>query len=313
MKKTIIRKNSYLRKVLFMKKISVVSLLVVLALPAMAKEEKVAQTAANVMTTSAAMSQPVIKTSNPKTKFPRGLQFGIGVSPTSGLNGFIGYNNKNFDSFWAKRFGVRFDFASYSPIKNRLNTKINDAIGAEGIKIEDNLSIEQVILNAKHYGALVDFYPFGNTWFLGGWRLSGGYMMGKLDLDGKIHGKNIGSGIEFELNGVSYVYTGSEMHGTAMGDWKYKGPYAGTGFDLGIFRGFKLFMDMGVVFTNKPAQLDLDIPLTDLTVGGQSVAENPTLVSAFNDAKAAELRKAQDELDKYPYYPLVKIGFMYRF
>ena len=296
-----------------MKKISVVFMLLVLALPAAAKEGKAAQTAANVVTTGAAMSQPVIKTSNPKTKFPRGLQFGIGVSPTSGLNGFIGYNNKNFNSFWAKRFGVRFDFATYSPIKNKLNSEINESIGAEGIKIEDNLSIDTVTLDAKHYGALIDFYPFGNTWFFGGWRLSGGYMMGKLDLDGKIHGKNIGSGIEFKLNGVTYVYTGTEMHGTATGDWNYKGPYAGTGFDLGIFRGFKLFMDMGVVFANKPAKLGLDVPLTDLTVGGYVVQDDPALISAFNDAKEAELRKAQDELDKYPYYPLVKIGFMYRF
>ena len=31
--------------------------------------------------------------SNPKARFPHGLQFGVGVSPTSGLNGFVGYNS----------------------------------------------------------------------------------------------------------------------------------------------------------------------------------------------------------------------------
>ena len=36
---------------------------------------------------------------DPAAKFPNGLQFGVGISATSGLNGFIGYANKDFDSF----------------------------------------------------------------------------------------------------------------------------------------------------------------------------------------------------------------------
>ena len=31
------------------------------------------------------------------TSLPHGLQVGLGVSATSGLNMFVGYNNKNFD------------------------------------------------------------------------------------------------------------------------------------------------------------------------------------------------------------------------
>lgn len=297
-----------------MKKIYAFVLMMLLALPSVAQEKTATNTAVVATQAGVASVNSLVKNSNPQTKFPHGLQFGVGVSPTSGLNGFIGYNNKKFNSFWAKRFGVRFDFASYSPIKNKLNTKINEAVGEEGIKIEDNLNIEDISLDAKHYGLLVDFYPFGDTWFLGGWRLSGGYIKGKLDLDAKIHGKNVGGDIEFELNGVKYKYTGGEMHGTVDSDWKYKGPYAGLGFDLGIFRGFKIFMDAGVVFADKPAQIGLDVPLTDLVdADGNSVAGNETLINLFNANKEAELRKAQDEMDKYPYYPLVKLGFMYRF
>ena len=296
-----------------MKKISVVLISLILSVDGWAENGAPANTAITYGP-SGAVVQNIAKSKNPNTKFPRGLQFGFGVSPTSGLNGFIGYNNKKFDSFWAKRFGIRFDFATYSPIKNRLNRKINNSIGTDGVKIEDNLNIENLELNAKHYGALVDFYPFGDTWFLGGWRVSGGYITGNMNLNADIHGKNTGSGIEFELNNKKYNYSGDEMHGNARLDWKYHGPYLGTGFDLGLFLGIKIFMDAGVVFADKSANINLDVPYTDLYDSDNNpVIEGTASGDVFEEDKAAEMSKAQKELDKYPYYPLVKIGFMYRF
>ena len=254
--------------------------------------------------------------SNPNAKFPNGLQFGLGVSPTSGLNAFVGYNNKKFDSFWWKRFGVRLDFASYSPIKNRLNRSINNSIGNEGIKIDDNLKINNVAINAKHVGALIDFYPFGDTWFLGGLRVSGGYMTGNLDLNADIFGtKKLGE-IEFELGGRKYKYDGDTMRGKSNVNWKYSGPYLGTGFDLGIFRGFKLYMDAGVVFTDNHAKVNLDVPITsdlkDIT-SGTPQAITGAIEAKFEEAKAKALAEAQSEMDKVNYYPIVKLGFMYRF
>ena len=255
------------------------------------------------------------KSSNPDVKFPHGLQLGLGVSPTSGLNAFIGYNNKKFDSFWWKRFGFRLDMATYSPIKNTLNRKINDSIGDDGIKIDDNLKIDNVNINAKHMAALVDFYPFGDTWFLGGLRLSGGYMTGNLDLNADIKGKFDGTDIEFELNGKKYSYSGKDMMGKANVNWKYSGPYLGTGFDLGIFRGFKLYMDAGVVFADNHAKADLNVPLDGLkdVAAGLPVKGDATLEAAYETAKAQALAEAQKELDKVDYYPIVKFGFMYRF
>jgi len=254
--------------------------------------------------------------SNPNAKFPNGLQFGLGVSPTSGLNAFVGYNNKKFDSFWWKRFGIRLDFATYSPIKNRLNRSINNTIGNDGIKIDDNLKINNVAINAKHVGALVDFYPFGDTWFLGGLRVSGGYMTGNLDLNADILGtKKVGE-IEFELGGRKYKYDGDTMRGKSNVNWKYSGPYLGTGFDLGIFRGFKLYLDAGVVFSDNHAKVNLDVPITndlkDIT-SGTPQAITGAIEAKFEEAKAKALAEAQNELDKVNYYPIVKLGFMYRF
>lgn len=309
-----------------MKKIAIVSVLSVLVFPAFATNAEtlpVAETATNesavVEQYSKQFEQPIVKSqtkySNPETKFPHGLQLGIGVSATSGLNAFVGYNNKKFDSFWWKRFGVRLDFASYSPIKNRLNRSINSTIGDDGIKIDDNLKVNNVNINAKHIGALVDFYPFGDTWFLGGLRISGGYMTGNLDMSADILGTRKIGEIEFELGGRKYKYDGNEMRGKSSVNWKYNGPYLGGGFDLGIFHGFKLFMDAGVVFTDNHANVDLNVPtdgLKDITSGTPEDITG-TIETKFEEAKAKALAEAKEEMDKVDYYPIVKIGFMYRF
>ena len=252
--------------------------------------------------------------SNPEIRFPHGMQLGIGISPTSGLNGFIGYNNKKFDSFWWKRFGVRLDFAGYSPIKKRLNKTINHYVGDEGVEIDDGLKIEDFAINAKHMGALIDFYPFGDTWFLGGWRITGGYVKGKLDLDADVHGINQDGKIEFELNKNKYYYYDNEMHAKAKVDWNYSGPYAGAGFDLGLFWGFKIYFDAGVVFTDKTAKLDLNIPTDELrNAAGVEINEGTAEYEQFIQDKDKTLEDARKEVKDYPYYPLIKLGFMYKF
>lgn len=309
-----------------MKKTCAFVLSAVLALPAFAASdadlygtditEVYGETPTETLNTDAvSVQKDTQKSENPDIKFPRGMELGLGVSGTTGLNAFVGYNNKKFDSFWWKRLGLRLDFATTSPIKNKLNSRINSALGDDGLEIDDNLKVQDVELKSNHYGLLVDFYPFGDTWFLGGLRMTGGYMFGKMDIDAKIHGTNIGGDIKFTLNGREYKYTGNEMNGTAALDWKFNGPYLGTGFDLGLFYGFKIYLDAGVVFANKSAKIDLDVPLTDLydITGGGAVSGNATLQNAYNIAKARALADAQHELDKYPYYPIVKMGFMYRF
>lgn len=312
-----------------MKKISVLSIIAVIIIPGLVEaapkiSDKVKVEAPGYQDLNNDFQQPKyieIKKSNPDLRFPHGLQFGVGVSPTSGLNGFIGYNNKKFNSFWAKRFGIRFDLAAYSPIKSKINKEINDNVSSKGVDIGDDLKVNNFAINGKHFGALVDFYPFGDTWLLGGWRLSGGYFSGKLDFNSDILAKNIGGNIEFELDGKTYRYDGTVMKGKAMLDWKYSGPYLGTGFDLGIVYGFKIFMDLGVVFTDKNANLGLNVPLDGLTDPdtGYQIEDgtgNPTIQAVYDEFVARRdkvLSDGQKKLDKYDYFPLLKIGFMYRF
>lgn len=250
-----------------------------------------------------------------------GVQVGLGASATSGLNGFVGYANKDFDSFWLKRFGFRVDFASTRPVKSAINSAVDSAMGSSGIDIGDNLTINDGEIKAHHVAALVDFYPFGNTWFWGGLRLTGGYYTGKLDVDANLSGKIDGlpsDAFEFKLMDNLYRYTGNSVHSTARADWKYSGPYLGTGFDLGLFAGFKIYMDAGVVFTSKTAQLNLDVPFAGLEYYDTAASTWKPVSSSAEQAevdrvKAEALADAQSELDDIKFYPMIKLGFMYRF
>lgn len=279
------------------------------------EESQVANT--ETETVVADIKEPVVAVKS-KTSFPHGLQIGVGLSGTSGLNGFIGYANKNFDSFWAKRFGVRFDFGTMSPIKSKVNNVINDVIGDE-LEIGDNLAISNVALQAEHYAAMVDFYPFGNTWFLGGWRLTGGYYFGEMNINAKIAGTidELDSGVyEFELMDTQFRYLGNSVNGSAELNWNYRGPYLGTGFDFGLIAGFKIYLDAGVVFTNKAAQLSLNVPFDNLEMlenGSWETVKNTSLEDVVNDIVSDTLADAQSELDDLKFYPMVKVGFMYRF
>ena len=312
-----------------MKKIILLSVFAVISMPSFA-EETSDVSATSDQTEEIKVQDTTVETESVQTqevsseskaaKFPSGLEFGLGASVTSGINGFVGYANKNFESFWWKRLGARFDFATTSPIKSEINSAINSAISNDGADVGDGVAIHNASLSANHFGALLDFYPFGDTWFMGGWRLTGGYMFGKLqlaaDLTSRVEGAPTDS-MEFELNDVQYRYNGGSITGTADAKWKYSGPYLGTGFDIGLLWGVKVYMDAGVVFTNKTAKLNLNVPITDRLQywdGSSWIAvDNDSLKATFNTNKELALRDANNELDKYKIFPMVKLGFMYRF
>ena len=148
----------------------------------------------------------------------------------------------------------------------------------------------------------------------GGWRITGGYAFGDMNMMANVAGTIDGpSGYyEFELGGNKYAYDGNSVSGTAELDWEYRGPFVGTGFDSGLFAGFKIYVDAGVVFTNKSAELSLDIPTDNLKQlnGSNWVAVD---VSELDNVIEETLADAQSELDDLKFYPMVKMGFMYRF
>ncbi|MCL2629403.1 MAG: hypothetical protein FWD33_01790 [Alphaproteobacteria bacterium] len=227
-----------------------------------------------------------------KEKLPHGLQFGAGVTVMPGHNWFIGYANKNHRNFWLKRLGVRLDMTTPMRLNAKATVKdvyengdligyeinpefnlwfkkfkytdfTDDKLEIDVVELDDRpLSFDDahVRFNFRHrnIGALADFYPFGNTWFLGGLRVSGGYYAGSLrselhanfpnhtPADGFIQTLNNNDELKFRIRGGSRF--GANI------DWKYRGPYVGLGFDLGLLLGAKIYMDAGAVYT-KPLKL----------------------------------------------------------
>ena len=242
--------------------------------------------------------------------YPTGTQFGVGFSATTGLNAFTGYVNKNAESFWGKRLGYRIDFAGTKIVRSGINSAINHLVDDRNIKIGDSILVNGAEIEAKHFGGMLDFYPFGNTWFLGGWRLSGGYYGGKFDATAHVVGGDENG--EFGLGHNRYRYADGAFHARAMADWKYDGPYVGTGFDLCLVAGFKIYFDAGVVFTRKVAKIGLDVPDGDLFKwdGANWALVDP---DELEQDKQDVLRDAQREADKVKYFPIVKLGLMYRF
>ncbi len=263
-------------------------------------------------------SEPAVITSDIEytSNWYDGIQLGVGVSATSGLNGFVGYANKDSSSWLMRRLGLRFDFASTRPIDGAINSAVDSFISDDGYDIDD-ITISDVDIDAKHFGAIVDFYPFGDTWFLGGWRVSGGYFAGDLnvgaDLTGSVDGLPDGE-YSFSFGGTDYKYTGGDIRGTAQIDWDYSGPYVGTGFDIGLFAGFKIYIDAGIVFTDNAPSIDATVPTDNVqqsTDGGKTWTNiTAAEIEAEKDKVIAD---AQSELDDIKFYPMVKVGFMYRF
>lgn len=245
------------------------------------------------------------------TSWYDGVGVGVGVSGTSGLNIILGYHNKGHDSKWLSRFGGRIDFAATDPLKSAIDSAI-DTYMRDGRDVGDGVKIDDGKLDAWHSAFLMDFYPFQNAW-----RLTGGYAWGGASLDSSIFGEISQAPSQrfyFYLAGDHYYYNGNDFNGSATIDWNYNGPYIGTGFDLDLFCGFNLYLDAGVVITTSPARLHLDVPQSQLYIYNKLTNTwLPVSIPQLDADIASAQRDANRKLSDFRVYPLVKLGFLYRF
>ncbi len=246
----------------------------------------------------------------PVHAFPDGLQIGFGVSALGGMNVLVGYRYMNSDSLGGK-FAARFDFADTGPLKSAIDSAL-DHIMRDGIDVGDGVKIDDGKLDSSHYAMLVDFYPFDS-----GWRITGGYLWGNMKLDAAIKGGVSDAPSQrfyFYINGDHYYYNGNQFNGSVAIDWDFYGPYLGTGFDIGLFCGFRLFMDLGMVLTNRPARLDLDVPHEQLYIYDKEIQTwSPVTIPQLDSDVAAAESDANQKLSDIRVYPMVKMGFVYRF
>ncbi|MCL2369207.1 MAG: hypothetical protein FWC83_00860 [Alphaproteobacteria bacterium] len=233
----------------------------------------------------------------------KGFQFGIAAPvlsplPFASINGFVGQNFKHTNNFWTRRLAWRADFAlphgisasgridgvdiytrgsvmgiSHSRTFNRrIDFDFNDDY--VGGRVNFDGMDGRFLMENKHFGVMADFFPFADTWFFGGFRVSGGYFIGSAIIDARATNTNPFPNDDGFVASAGHVasetfYIASRLSaGSQIGarlNWRYSGPYVGTGFDLGIFRGLKLFTDFGVVFANAPRlhNSDIRIPASD--------------------------------------------------
>lgn len=243
--------------------------------------------------------------------FSHGLQLGVGVSATTGMNLSVGYYNPGHTSNWLRHLGMRIDFAGVDPLRSAIDSAI-DSYMRDGRDVGDGVKIDDGKLDAWHGALLLDYYPFAGVW-----RITGGYAWGGATLNASIFGQVANAPSErfyFYLAGDHYYYNGNNFNGTATIDWNYYGPYLGTGFDFNLGCSFGLFIDLGVILTNRPAYMTLDIPQEQLYVYN-ALTETwlPVSIPQLDADVARATQDANDKLSDLRLYPILKIGFLYRF
>jgi len=144
-------------------------------------------------------------------------------------------------------------------------------------------------LNLLSVSALLDWHPFK-----GSFRISGGalYNGNDIDLDAK-------SAATYQIGGTTYN-AGSIGNLTGNVDFNDIAPYLGVGWDstFGKSRKFGFLLELGAIYQGTP-KVDLST----------SIAASQALQ---NDLQAEEDNLKKD-LDEFEYYPVLAVGFNYRY
>ena len=139
--------------------------------------------------------------------------------------------------------------------------------------------------------ALLDWHPFK-----GGFRVSGGVLYNGNEIDADAR-----SSATYEIG--NSTYSASQV-GSLTGEIDFNdiAPYAGVGWDTSFGKSgkFGLLVDAGVLYQGSPE--------VDFTANGP-IASN----QAFLNDLAREEEDLENEIDEYEYYPVISIGFAYRF
>jgi hypothetical protein len=168
--------------------------------------------------------------------------------------------------------------------------------GANWIGFGTDRKIDQIDydfdLEFLNGSAFVDVHPFQN-----GFRITGGAFIGTNKVDLKATPDE-----PIEIGDITF--TPAEI-GTLKGkvDLNTFAPYAGFGWVSGHKKrsGFQFYVDLGVKFGGDP-----NVKLT--SVDGL-LSSDPTLLNEIDE----EIKKIEDDLELLGFYPVIQLGFTYRF
>lgn len=178
-----------------------------------------------------------------------------------------------------------------------LNESFTLAAGYNGFSYDQDVSTSDVNFDGKlrlsNVPVLLNWHPFKGTF-----RLAAGVVFSdnKVEVTGRPNANTT-----FTINGVNYT---AQQVGSLTGTGKYENstaPYAGLGWSKSPkSKGFGAFADFGVMFAGSPK--------VSLKASGP-ISSDPT----FQANLARENQKANDEIAFANVYPVIRVGFLYRF
>ncbi len=209
----------------------------------------------------------------------------------TGLPAEDAYADEGILAVSAKASTLGFGLVGIARINSRLNGKLGvNAFQFEydGTKSEIEYDLDLELLS---FSALLDWFPFGGQFHITGGLLAN---QNKLELDAK-------STATYEVGGATYS---TADVGSLKGELNFEevAPYAGIGWGNPFNKegNWSVAVDLGVVFQGSPN--------IDLSADGLLANNADFLVNLTREAENLE-----DDIDEFEFYPVISLGFAYRF
>ncbi len=213
---------------------------------------------------------------------------------------------------WFKRdkFGVGA-FAGTAGIGGHVSYEVNEWLYLKGQIGGFSYSTDQTIDNVDYEGDLslfsagvsANINPLYKVPVMNGFRIS----VGAYGVDNNVELNASSPGQSIELGGASFTLGANDRLEGNVGFSSFA-PYAGLGWDwdFGKDDQFIISFDAGVLFTGTA-----DVDLRAVGAFADFTAQNPSL--NLQSEIDAEIDSIREEVEDYPFYPVVSLGFTWRF
>lgn len=204
--------------------------------------------------------------------------------------------------------GIGFDIAT--PLARKFNLRGTGYFFRYNTTITENYVTYGGDIQLGSGGVSVDWFPFGGTFRVG----AGVVAYNGNELTGSA---TVNPNQSFTVNGTTYYSSSTDpIHASAS---LHLGNKAGPAFNFGwgnivprkVGKHFSIPIELGFVYVGYP---NIDLGFTGSTCNShgtacQTVTGNPT----FQQDVAAQKAKYQNDLSGLRFYPIISIGFGYKF
>ena len=186
-----------------------------------------------------------------------------------------------------------------------ISPQINTRIGANAFSYSDRREVSQIEYDAEanlRTGTLfLDWHPGGR-----GFRLTGGLVYNDTQVEGRSIAPPSGT---YDIGGVPVPVS---LVGTldATAEFDQLVPYAGIGWGNAVASNKKVgfFVDLGVVFSG-----EADVTLIPRIPADSPINSTPGAREVLDVLLRREEQDLEEDASEYDLYPVVAIGFTYRF